>query len=267
MFKKFFDIINNLFPYKTKGKNNKIFVVYNGKKKPLKRKLKGLDVIIEGNNCYLEIEVPISFKGTAIKLSGEYAVCIFKKTFTEINRASIYVGSWGRCFIDEDICINNSGFNVVVNNNEKYKPHKLVIGKRVLIGRNVGIRTSDGHSLYNLDDKLPYNEPQDVIIGDDVWLAQNVTVLKGAEIPSNTAVGACSLVNKKFEQPKIRGGGILIAGNPAKVIKQNIRWTFKTYGQIMNSHNKYYGDGKNFKKVILKKINNRILKFLFRFYF
>lgn len=262
MFEKIFSAINCLFPYRIKGKNNKIFVVFNGKKKPLKRKLKGLNVIIEGNNCYLEIELPNSFKGTSIELNGENAVCIFKKAFTEVNRASIYVGPWGRCFIDKDICINNSGFNVVVNNNEKYKPHKLSIGKRALIGRNVAIRTSDGHALYNLDEDLPYNEPQDVIIGDDVWLAQNVTILKGAEIPSNTAVGACSLVNKKFEEEDC-----IIAGNPAKIIKKDIRWTHKTYGQVMNFHNKYYGDDLDFKKVILKRINNRILKFLFRFYF
>mgnify|MGYP004505520969 CR=1 FL=1 len=206
MFKKIFSAINCLFPYRTKGKNNKIFVTYNGKKKPLKRKLKGLNVSIHGVNNYLEIELPIAFKDTNIELAGENAVCIIKKTFTEVNRASIYVGPWGRCFIDEGICINNSGFNVVVNNNEKYKPHKLSIGKRALIGRNVAIRTSDGHALYNLDEDLPYNEPQDVIIGDDVWLAQNVTILKGSILPSNAAVGACSLVNKKFEQPKGKGG-------------------------------------------------------------
>ena len=267
MFKKIFSAINCLFPYRTKGKNNKIFVTYNGKKKPLKRKLKGLNVLIHGSNNYLEIELPIAFKDTNIELAGENAVCIIKKTPIKVNKASIYVASWGRCFIDEGIWLNQPNFNVIVNNNERFKPHKLVIGKRAQFGRELTIRTSDGHALYNLDEDLPYNEPQDVIIGDDVWIAQRVTLIKGAQIPSNCVVGACSLVNKKFEQPKGKGGGILIAGNPAKVIKRNIRWEFNTYGQVMNLHNKYYEDGLNFKKVILKKINNRILKFLFRFYF
>lgn len=267
MFEKIFSAINCLFPYRTKGKNNKIFVTYNGKKKPLKRKLKGLNVSIHGVNNYLEIELPIAFKDTNIELAGENAVCIIKKTPIKINRASIYVGSWGRCFIDEGIWLNHPNFNAIVNNNERFKPHKLVIGKRAQFGKELTIRTSDGHSIYNAGEELPYNEPQDVIIGDDVWIAQRVTILKGAEIPSNTVVGACSLVNKKFEQPKEMGGGILIAGNPAKVIKRNIRWEFDSYGRVVGKHNKSISDEINIKHMVIKKLKHKLLKFLFRFYF
>ena len=85
MLKKMFNIIKNLFPYKTQGKNNQIFVTYNGKKKRLKRKLDGLNVSINGTNNYLEIELPISFKDTNIKLVGENAVCIIKKTPIKVN--------------------------------------------------------------------------------------------------------------------------------------------------------------------------------------
>ena len=104
MLKKIFNIINNLFPYKTQGKNNQIFVTYNGKKKRLKRKLDGLNVSIDGDNNYLEIELPISFEDTEIALEGENAVCIIKRTPVKVKKASIYVGDWGRCFIDEGIC-------------------------------------------------------------------------------------------------------------------------------------------------------------------
>lgn len=161
------------------GKNNKIYVTYNGRKKKLKRKLDGLNVSIHGVNNYLEIELPISFKDTNIELAGENAVCIIKKTPIKVNKASIYVSSWGRCFIDEGIWLNQPNFNVIVNNNERFKPHKLVIGKRAQLGRELTIRTSDGHSIFNAGEKLPYNEPQDVIIGDDVWIAQRVTLIKG----------------------------------------------------------------------------------------
>ena len=159
MFKNLFNIINNLFPYKMQGKNNKIYVTYNGRKKKLKRKLDGLNVSIHGVNNYLEIELPISFKDTNIELAGENAVCIIKKTPIKVNKASIYVSSWGRCFIDEGIWLNQPNFNVIVNNNERFKPHKLVIGKRAQLGRELTIRTSDGHSIFNAGEKLPYNEP------------------------------------------------------------------------------------------------------------
>lgn len=251
MLKKIFNIINNLFPYKTQGKNNQIFVTYNGKKKRLKRKLDGLNVSIHGINNYLEIELPISFKNTNIELAGENAVCIIKKTPIKVNQASIYVSSWGRCFIDEGIWLNQPNFNVIINNNERFK-----------LGRELTIRTSDGHSIYNVGEKLPYNEPEDIIIGDDVWIAQRVTLIKGAQIPSNCVVGACSLVNKKFEEE-----GCIIAGNPAKVIKRNIRWEFDPYGQVVNKHNKNTSDEKNIKHMIIKRLRRKLLRFLFRFYF
>ena len=141
-------------------------------------------------------------------------------------------------------------------------PHKLVIGKRAQFGRELTIRTSDGHSIYNIGEKLPYNEPEDIIIGDDVWIAQRSTIIKGAQIPSNCVVGACSLVNKKFEEE-----GCIIAGNPAKVIKRNIRWEFDPYGHVLNKHNKNISDEKNIKHMIIKRLRRKLLRFLFRFYF
>lgn len=262
MFKNLFNIINNLFPYKMQGKNNKIYVTYNGRKKKLKRKLDGLNVSIHGVNNYLEIELPISFKDTNIELAGENAVCIIKKTPIKVNKASIYVSSWGRCFIDEGIWLNQPNFNVIVNNNERFKPHKLVIGKRAQLRRELTIRTSDGHSIFNAGEKLPYNEPQDVIIGDDVWIAQRVTLIKGAQIPSNCVVGACSLVNKKFEEE-----GCIIAGNPAKVIKRNIRWKFDSYGFVTNKYKQNSSGDKKIKYMIIKRLKHKFLKFVFRFYF
>ena len=245
MFKNLFNIINNLFPYKMLGKNNKIYVTYNGRKKKLKRKLDGLNVSIHGVNNYLEIELPISFKDTNIELAGENAVCIIKKTPIKVNKASIYVSSWGRCFIDEGIWLNQPNFNVIVNNNERFKPHKLVIGKRAQLGRELTIRTSDGHSIFN------------------AWIAQRVTLIKGAQIPSNCVVGACSLVNKKFEEE-----GCIIAGNPAKVIKRNIRWKFDSYGFVINNKYKQNSSGdKKIKYMIIKRLKHKFLKFVFRFYF
>ena len=39
-------------------------------------------------------------------------------------------------------------------------------------------------------------------------------ILKGSKIPSNSMIGACSLVNKEFTEENT-----VIAGSPAKIIK------------------------------------------------
>ncbi len=262
MFKALRKFVYNLFPYKTTGTNNNIYIVMNGHKKKLKRKLDGLDVIINGKNIYLELELPLNFKNTTIHLEGENAVFIMKHSNTIVNNASFYVGTWGRCFIDENIRLNQPNFKVIINNNESLKPHKLVIGKNAQIGRDISIRTSDGHALFNEGETLPYNEPKDVLIGDNVWIAQRATILKGSQIPSNSVIGACSLVNKAFNE-----NGVVIAGNPAKIIKRNIRWSRETYGFLKDKHNNVYRNEQSIKNMVVKKLRHKFLKFIFRFYF
>jgi len=52
-----------------------------------------------------------------------------------------------------------------------------------------------------------------ISIGDDVWLAYNVTILKGVTIGSGAVVGACSVVTKSVDNNAI------VVGNPAKFLK------------------------------------------------
>jgi acetyltransferase-like isoleucine patch superfamily enzyme len=54
-----------------------------------------------------------------------------------------------------------------------------------------------------------------VRIGDYCFIGTRCTFLKGAEIPSYTVVGACSLVNKKYEE-----GMAMYAGVPCRFIKK-----------------------------------------------
>ena len=52
-----------------------------------------------------------------------------------------------------------------------------------------------------------------IVIGSNVWIANDVNVLKGSQIPSNTVVGTMLLVNKPLEKCGI------YAGIPARLIK------------------------------------------------
>ena len=63
-------------------------------------------------------------------------------------------------------------------------------------------------------------KPHQIEIGDHVWIGSNVTVLKGSKIPDGCVVASGSVVKSKFE---IKNA--LIAGNPAKIIKEGISWS------------------------------------------
>jgi acetyltransferase-like isoleucine patch superfamily enzyme len=87
------------------------------------------------------------------------------------------------------------------------------IGFGTIIAWGVVISDSDSH---NKNWGTPV-EP--VMIGDHVWIAHDVSITKGAIIPSGCIVGAKSLVNKKFI-----GENLLIAGVPAIIRRDNVDW-------------------------------------------
>ncbi len=88
---------------------------------------------------------------------------------------------------------------------------KIVIGKGTYIAPNVGIITVN-HNPRNLD---IYLEPENVIIGNSCWIGMNSIILPGVHLGDMTIVGAGSVVTKSFPE-----GNIVIAGNPAKIIKK-----------------------------------------------
>lgn len=85
----------------------------------------------------------------------------------------------------------------------------IYIGNYVQFASNVGI-ISANHDIY---DQRKHTKNK-VIIGDYSWIGQGVIILPGVELGPRTIVGAGSVVTKSFSE-----GYCIIAGNPAKVIK------------------------------------------------
>lgn len=256
MLKMIFDFFYNLFPYKN-YKNNKIFIVKNGTKKELKRKIKGLNVIFnkKSKNNVLCLHFPISFKDTTIFFNGTDGKMTIKNTPNTINKATFYCSAFSEIFIDENSCMKMPNLVIKVNNNTKECSSKLIIGKFVLIAQDVVIRTSDGHSIFNIGESEPYNAPEDIIIGDNVWIGERSVILKGSAIPNNSIVASCALVNKSFSQENT-----ILAGVPAKIVKENIFWKRTPYGEYMRSL--HIKNKINEKEVIIKKLKYKIFKLL-----
>jgi acetyltransferase-like isoleucine patch superfamily enzyme len=114
------------------------------------------------------------------------------------------------------------------------KDNKIEIGSNCLFGPNVEILGSDTHSIYDSEGNF-INPEKPVIIKDHVWVGSHVKILKGATIGSNSVIGLGSIVTKNVPDKSIA------AGNPAKIIKENITWAYDFKGlQTMKYVNKQF---------------------------
>lgn len=94
----------------------------------------------------------------------------------------------------------------------------IKVGKDCMFSHNISLRTSDSHSIVNIQGNR-INHAKDITIGNHVWVGLECLILKGSIIANNSVIAARATVNKQFDQP-----GCIIAGAPAKQIKENINW-------------------------------------------
>jgi len=100
----------------------------------------------------------------------------------------------------------------------------IICAKEIQIGNNCMIAwqsilmDTDQHAIYD-DKKSIINQDKPILIGNDVWVGAKSFILKGSTIPDGCIVGANTTIAKEFKEQKA-----VIAGNPAKIIKENISW-------------------------------------------
>jgi len=110
------------------------------------------------------------------------------------------------------LLILNKGF---INENVQITAGATVsIGRDCAIGRDVVIRSYDGHTI--LEDG--YEISKDIKIGDHVWIGQGATILKGVTIGDGAIVASGAIVTKDIP------AHCIVAGIPAKVVREGVEW-------------------------------------------
>lgn len=201
------------FLNKFKKKNNVYVLVRKDGKRILNPKIKNLTLRMYGENNYIEIFEPfIITKKVLISCYSNSKITI--APCNHYKEAEILVGSKNELSIGRNTTVER--ISIIQRGSENTK---ITIGDDCMLSYNVIIRTQDAHTIYDCKTMQALNKPQDVNIGNHVWIATNATVLKGSNIPANCIIGTYSLVNKKFEKENC-----IIAGIPAEVIKQGVNW-------------------------------------------
>lgn len=110
---------------------------------------------------------------------------------------------------------------------------KVIIGNNVLLASKIYISDSShgsyaGNEFDSSPDTIPHDRPlvtKPVIIEDNVWLGEFVSVLPGVTIGKGTIVGANSVVSKSLPSY------VIAVGTPAKPIKK-FNFTTNTWEKI-----------------------------------
>ncbi len=152
------------------------------------------------------------------------SVCFIKNT---ISNPNIQVGDY-TYYADKNGCEN---FEKHVTHHYDFIGDKLIIGKFCAIASGVEfIMNGANHRINSITtypfsimgngwekktsnlENLPYKG--DTIVGNDVWIGQNVTILPGIKIGDGAIIAANSVVTK--DVPAYH----LVGGNPSKIIRK-----------------------------------------------
>lgn len=133
------------------------------------------------------------------------------------DKAKLIVRGNARIFYGGDILLfKNSVFQLgcsYINSNCFIRvTKKLCIGNDCAISNNVTIYDSDFHEVNG------HIKSGDVTIHDHVWIGTGVTILPGVDIGTGAVIAAGSVVTQDVTAYS------MVAGVPAKVIKENINW-------------------------------------------
>jgi acetyltransferase-like isoleucine patch superfamily enzyme len=132
-------------------------------------------------------------------------------SFTAIAEAHrcVEIAVWGRRegegrITIGDACLMSPGSRISASD-------AITLGDGVMLAAGAYVTDSDWHGLYDRIDRDP--DPTPVVLGDNVWVGDHATILKGVTVGENSVIAANAVVTKDVP------ANVVVAGNPAKIVK------------------------------------------------
>lgn len=165
----------------------------------------------KGKNNYVFLDKGVELVNSTLIFHGNNSILCIKRTKNnKVNlKASLYNNSL--LFFNEG-CSFNQSLKIVVS-----EAKNVLVGRDVMFSSGCWIRNSDVHLVYDKEKKR-INHGKDIIIGDHVWVGQNVSLLKGSCVGSGAVLGAGAIVTKKVASNSVH------VGNPSKQVKDDVFW-------------------------------------------
>jgi len=144
-----------------------------------------------------------------------------------ITGLQIYVGGAADDFINPDLPRYASNCNVTIGDGTVFCGTRIylqddnstvTIGKNCMFSWGIDVWCTDVHTILDMDGNIA-NYGKSIEIQDHVWVGKDSKIGKNTKISKDSIVGWNSVVTKKFDETNV-----VIAGNPAKIVKNGINW-------------------------------------------
>lgn len=166
-----------------------------------------------GDNNSIVIEEGVVLRNTNITIRGSNNHLIIHSNACISEKGRIRIEDYNnKLEIGENTLIIGAFFSIADSNTE------IIVGKNCLFSANVILRTSDSHSICDLNGQR-LNHGKSIFVNDHVWIGYGVTLLKGSIIGRDSVVGTNSVVTGLCVPDNA-----VAAGFPAKIIRNNISW-------------------------------------------
>ena len=193
----------------------------------------GLDVVFKGQNCTVEIFEPCNFKKESwhqsrIEMEGENHFARIKGSKYGIARleANFFWGGTSLLVGENFYLTGHVRFDI-----ESEGCCSIKIGDDCMFADGINFLGTDRHTIYDISDRKNINLTKyGITVGNHVWVARNVVVLKDVTIPDNTVVGIGSIVTKSFDEENT-----IIGGVPAKILRRGVNWDRRKQTEYLKS--------------------------------
>lgn len=183
------------------------------------KQISGSGKILLGNEDYVKIN-----NNTRLNLNGDLRINanrsgkngrssimrMDKGAFLECDGFRFMYGADIILFENAHLKLGERSF---INSDCKIRCHKeITIGNDCAISHDFTVMDSDYHKMEGEVNTRPIH------IGNHVWIGTRVTILRGVNVGDGAVIAAGSVVSSDVPS------GSLVAGVPAKVIKEHVEW-------------------------------------------
>lgn len=182
--------------------------------------IKGLEILIRGNNNLIIIEEPQKFIETKIIITRDNNKVEIKSSKYKLEHSILEISNGNTLKIGKDFSVACDLSIIAMGKNGN-----VIIGDDCMFSGHIWIRDTDSHQILDKEDNI-INFYEDVNIGNHVWCSHGAIITKGAKIPNNSIIGIGSVYTRSScgKDINFSQGGYIFAGNPAKKLKDGIKW-------------------------------------------